>query len=393
MYNVILMSLSASIMCQSAQPQSLPANIAHQSYSDNKILNNSVKGFYNAKKNMLVGNRYGLSEQQQYAYNELDHFIQTKLLTDGSVYTNYLSINNSDLGDPVGHDVLSESAGLWLQHLAKTGSQQQFDDFYNQVKMRFYKNGQFSWIVKANGQMANTNATIDDVRIMVALRMAQQRFHDQKYIIELNQLLSTFKNQSLQNGLLVDYYDPTCKYPAPTIALNYLNIKDLGYLYYKAHVPESKLQQEAIILKNGYISNECPLYYENYNYQTGQYNNPTGQIDIIHSLMSIYNLSQLHAVKPQTLKFIKQAVATNTLYNDYDMSGKPTNTYQSAASYAIVALIAEQLNDQQLYNQAINRMLQFQVCNVNSPINGAIGDSSSLAVYSFNNLVALNALK
>lgn len=351
-----------------------------------------VDQMYHQQSSDFRNKKHELTSTQQANRKELIQFINQKLKTKGGIYTNYLPSNDDTLGNAVGHDCLSESSGLWLEHLAERGTKEQYDRFYKQVKEKFFKDGQFTWIIKSSGKRANVNATTDDVRILISLVQAQARFHDYKYQKELKSLLKTFKEQSLQDGLLVDCYDPSCHYPAHTVALNYLNIKDLGYLNRLAGVSSEKLYQEASILKNGYISDQCPLYYESYNYQTKEYSNPNGNIDILHSLLSIYNLSQLKAVNSKTIDFIKDKVDKGTLYNNYDSNGKPLNNYQSSASYAIAALIAEELGDENLYQKAIDRALQFQVHDDSNELNGAIGDAPSKALYSFNNLMTIHAL-
>lgn len=80
---------------------------------------------------------------------------------------------------------------------------------------------------------------------------------------------------------------------------------------------------------------------------------------------------------------------SGTLYGQYTREGIPTNTIQSTAIYALTAMIGSELDDQELYENSIQRMSQFQVNDAGSPLYGSFGDTKSQTVYSFDNLMAL----
>lgn len=313
------------------------------------------------------------------------------MLVNGGFVTNYKAHKDQNKTElATGHDQLSESAGLWLRHLALTGTQEQFDKFYKETKKKFFADGQFTYRINADGTKSNVNASIDDMRIINALIEAEQRFDDPKYQKEIKSLVSTFKKQSIQNGMLVDFYDVKTKKPAHQVSLYYLDIKDMGYIYKTAGLSKKDLEFEYHILKNGYISNSFPLYHTRYNYNTGKYEDGK-QINIIESLLSILYLSEIGQEKSQSIQFVKNAVTTGTLYNAYNSDGTPADKSQSAASYAIAAMIGKEIGDQKLYQQAIKIVQNFQIMNPSSPIYGGIGDQNTLQVYSYNNLMALLA--
>ena len=313
------------------------------------------------------------------------------MLVNGGFVTNYKAHKDQNKTElATGHDQLSESAGLWLRNLALTGTQKQFDAFYKETKKKFFADGQFTYRINADGKRSDVNASIDDMRIISALIEAEQRFKDPKYQKEIKSLVSTFKKQSIQNGMLVDFYDVKTKKPAHQISLYYLDIKDMGYIYKVAGLSPKDLEFEYHILKNGYISNSFPLYHTRYNYDTGKYED-SKQINIIESLLSILYLSEIGQEKSQSIQFVKNAVTTGTLYNSYNLDGTPADKSQSAASYAIAAMIGKEIGDQKLYQQAIQIVQNFQITDPSSPIYGGIGDPNTLQVYSYNNLMALLA--
>ena len=91
------------------------------------------------------------------------------LLKPGSkqtaVLTNYLpDAERKDVA--TGHELLSESSGLYLRNLAfDTG---RFDNFTSRRKT-FYDGVQFSYRIDEQGNKYNVNASIDDLRIIRSL--------------------------------------------------------------------------------------------------------------------------------------------------------------------------------------------------------------------------------
>lgn len=350
-----------------------------------------VKQVYTTNANSFKITQSPLSSDEKKDKEQLQQFLEKHMLVNGSFITNYKARKDQNKTElATGHDRLSESSGIWLRHLAMTGTQKQYDDFYRETKKQFFAKGQFTYRINADGSKSPVNASVDDMRIICSLIQAKERFKDPKYEKEIKNLVSTFKKQSIQNGMLVDFYDVDSKKPAHEVSLYYLDIKEMGYIYKIAGLPEKDLQFQYQLLKNGYISNKFPLYHTKYNYDTGKYQDGKN-INIIESLLSILYLSEIGQEKEQSIQFVKNAVTTGTLYNAYNTDGTPADKSQSAASYAIAAMIGKEIGDEQLYQQAIKIVGNFQIMDPQSLIYGGIGDQNTLQVYSFNNLMAMLA--
>lgn len=95
--------------------------------------------------------------------------------------------------------------------------------------------------------------------------------------------------------------------------------------------------------------------------------------------------------KQTSIDFVRKQVQQGTLFNSYDLNGSPVDKNQSAASYAIAALIGVAENDKELYRAAITVLNNFQIMDSSSPIYGGLGDKVTKQVYSYNNLMALLA--
>lgn len=358
-----------------------------QPISEVQTITNHVKDTYSEDANHFLMKPYHMSKLNN-KDKLLNHFLVQDMLVGDSFVTNYkVSKNQSKSELATGHDRLSESSGIWLRHLALTGTQKEYDGFYKKTKKAFFADGQFSYRINADGTRSNVNASVDDMRIIRSLVEAQARFHDDKYSKEIDNLLSTFTRQSIQNGLLVDFYDTKSQKASNEVSLYYLSIKELGYIYKKANLPLKNVEYQYQILKNGYISDEFPFYHKNYQYKTKKYVDGDS-INVIESLLSILYLSEIGEEKEESIQFIKDAVTTGTLYNAYNDKGVPVDRSQSAASYAIAAMIAREIGDEKLYQQAMMIVSNFQIMDKNSPIYGGIGDQNTLKVYSFNNLMS-----
>ena len=329
------------------------------------------------------------NEQVQNRKKLVKTFIQQKLMKDGAIITNYLP-NETEENLATGHDLLSESAGIYLLDLASTDTKGRFDAFYAKTKETFYTGTQFSYRVTDEGTKYQVNASLDDLRILRALIVAKQAFQTQDYDQEIDLLSKQFLAQSTKSNLLIDFYDEENDQQSQDISLFYLDYKTLGYIYALNGVDAKYLQYQVNIAKNGYISDEFPLYHQRYNYKTQEYQDGDS-VNIIESLLTIRYLAEVGEADPASIAFVKEHVAKGTLFNSYDLNGNAIDKNQSAASYAIAALIGYFIDDDDLYEQSIAILENFQNTDPNSVLYGGFGDSSTKEVYSYNNLMALLA--
>ena len=296
----------------------------------------------------------------------LKFFIETRLKTDGGFLTNYLpDAERKDVA--TGHELLSESSGLYLRNLA-FDTQGRFDNFYKQTKDTFYDGVQFSYRIDEQGNKYNVNASIDDLRIIRSLIEAGGHFKTDQYDQEIKKLGKSFMKTSMKDNILIDFYDSKSKQQSS----------------------ETSLQYHYQLIDDGYISDDLPLYQTEFNHQTNKYEN-NGTLNIIESLLTIVHLSEVGMAKQTSIDFVRKQVQQGTLFNSYDLNGSPVDKNQSAASYAIAALIGVAENDKELYRAAITVLNNFQIMDSSSPIYGGFGDKVTKQVYSYNNLMALLA--
>lgn len=332
------------------------------------------------------------TEEQQQKQQQLINFLDDQMMGDDGIYTNYLPTNDPNSPNATGHELLDESSGYYLIHLALTKQAQAFKNFYNKTKHVFYENGQFSYRYDpATKKRYPVNASVDDLRIMEALLLYDQQFQTDYYANELKTLFKNMQGLSLVNGNLYDYANGQTKQHAETGTLCYFNLATLRILEDGSAKEKQYYQKQLKIVENGYLGDNFPVYQTRYNYQTKKYTNDNN-INVLETLMTMEHLSAVNKLPSASLQWLTRQVMNKQLYNYYDLNGKPTMQDQSAAAYALAALIASDEKQPELYQAAIKEMLIFQINKNGSPLNGAFGDLQTKQVYSFNNVTALVAL-
>lgn len=346
-----------------------------------KMMNSSPEDFMLTfgKSNKEIQNRRSI----------LKTFIQQKLMKDGNIVTNYLP-DDEQQNVATGHDLLSESAGLYLLDLAAKDTKGRFDVFYKRTMDTFYDGTQFSYRVSDKGEKYKVNASLDDLRILRALIIAKANFETNDYDDDIQSISEKFIKNSTNDGLLIDFYDAEHDEKSQEISLFYLDFKTLGYLYQLHGIDVKYLQYQVNLAKGGYISDDFPLYHQKYSYQAEEYQDGES-VNIIESLLTIRYLAEIGEAQQSSLDFVKEHVAKGTLFNAYDLNGNPVDKNQSAASYAIAALIGYFTDDEELYKQAVSILENFQMMDATNVLYGGFGDPITKEVYSFNNLMALLA--
>lgn len=330
------------------------------------------------------------SPETQERRDNLKFFIDTKmLLPSGGIITNFLE-NTESTEVATGHEMLSESSGLYLRNLEMTDTKGRFDAYYKETKKLFYDKVQFSYRIDENGKKFPVNASVDDLRIIRALIGASARFGSEDYTKEIDTLAKNFMETSMDDNVLIDFYDVDQKKKSDSTSLFYIDLKTMGYLYKKYDVSADYLQYHYSLIENGYISDTFPFYQTRYNHKTNKYEN-TGTINVIESLLTILHLGEAGLQKQESIDFIKDQVSKGTLFNSYDLTGVPVDKNQSAAAYALAAVVGAIIHDRELYDSSILILNNFQITDPSSLFYGGFGDIRTKDVFSYNNLMALIA--
>lgn len=317
-------------------------------------------------------------------------FVQKKMTGKYGLYTNFL--DTTQKGEvATGHEILSESAGLYLCYSA---SRERKADFYDVLgKTRAYLNNgalfSYRYTPKTH-EKASMNASIDDLRLIRALFKGAVIFQDDALQKETMRYGARFVKTNIKEDQLTDFYDSKTKVQAQYITLCYIDLDALKLLPMADQQKEDLLKKQKKILANGYLSDDFPLYKTRYDYKKKAYTD-SEEINVIESLLTILHLSKESLEDPRSIEFLKKQVAMGSLYSRYDKEGNVLDQNQSTAAYALCALIAAVVHDQSFYQDAMNQLEKLQVKDTSTPLYGGFGNVETHESFSFDNLMALLA--
>ncbi|MGG7178559.1 glycosyl hydrolase family 8 [Clostridium paraputrificum] len=316
-------------------------------------------------------------------------FIDNNLKNDEwGIKTNY----NDEISDgdiTKGHSVLSESQGMMLLYYLDRDRKGEFDNTLVYVeKNMFLPNGVLSWRVE-EGESSETSATIDDLRVIKALLLGEERWGDKKYRKVALNISRGIKKELLDEGMLSDFNDGTnksdkttlCYLDLPTIKLISKLDKDYNDIY------KNSLE----IMNGGYISDEIPLYKKEYDRKSNLYDD--GDIDTLLSSIILLNRVEVGEDISKSIEWIKSKYKEDGgIFISYSKdTGKAISSIESTSIYSNLLQVASLLEDTELYNICIKKLEEYQILDVNNPIYGAYGNGNTKEVYSFDNLNALLA--
>jgi len=322
---------------------------------------------------------------------KLHHFIKNKMLTKQGIYTNYKQ-QKYRKSEARGHEMLSESSGMWLEYLAFTHRYQEFREFYKVTKKTFDQGTQFSYrYTPKTNKKSNVNATLDDLRIIRALQIYADLTGSKTYKKEAANRFAMLKDKTMSNGKIASFYDTSSHQASTEGALAYYDLSTLKYFESTSKASRKMYQKQLEVVRGGYLGDAFPLYANSYDWKNKIYSND--DMNTSEVLETIFHLSQIGEAKEVSINWLQHQVDNNTLYNTYSTNGGVVDKGHSAGSYAIAALIFASEKNSKMYHKAMDLAWKYQVTDEQSPIYGGIGIAKQNEAYSFNNLTTLLATR
>lgn len=323
---------------------------------------------------------------QGYAAGTQEFVLQAMMNEQGGMYTEY-SAEESGSGHPAGKDVLSESQGLLMQYALAADKKELFDRVYRFAKQQMQAEGLFAWYV-AEGEMAGSNAFLDDLRIYGALLEADKKWggYEQDALEVGNALLQ--KNCSKEG--FVSFYDFSSKRMGKEISLCYIDLETITQLTQQGNCPEM-LQNMQQILQDGYISDEFPFYYGSYSYESGRYSQES--LNMAEAMYTLYHLSKTGDLKESSENWILEQLRNGGIMARYTVDGEIVKDYgyESTGIYALAVLIGLNCKNEEMVTKALSRMEEIRIFDSSSFYNGAFGNIDGTGIYSFDQCVSLLA--
>lgn len=308
--------------------------------------------------------------------------IQHLLHDDGTIRTNVELQDGSELA-------LSESLGLWMEYLAEKEDSLRFKDAYDTLINKFLlKEGVIAWKIEVD-EIANTNALIDDMRIMKALFLEGERTGNKDYIETATKIAKSIVMYNRHGEHFVDFYDTDHRYANEEITLSYLDIEGFRYLSkYELISEESIKVLERFMIEipsnNGFFPKSYRVVTHTFQFDE--------MINLIDQVYTAIHLEKAGATTDEFYEWLKEEFyKENLLYGRYDRETKKRSVeYESASVYALTILYSLEKNDTRFAKDVYERMLTMQVHNQESQYYGGYVTSENVT-HSFDNLFPLIA--
>ncbi len=312
-----------------------------------------------------------------------ERFITTQLMgKDGGVHVNYSDKKGSS---PIGYDVLSEAQGLTMEYAALSENKALFDTAFGFVKTKLLnQKGLTAWFYSPADGAAASNALLDDLRILRALRAADEAWGG--YGEDAAALGDAILRYNTDDGHLVDHYDIDTGKKAARLTLCYADFEAIKLL---GEDDTALYDKTLALVEGGYIGDAFPLYYNAYDFKEGTYD--TGSIHTAEGLYTLYHLAKVGRLKPQSIAWLKEQVKSGGIKARYNTDGSVTAgyNYHSTAVYALLGLIAHTIGDKALLTQAISGMERYRINDAGDKLNGAFGNRSGADISAFDECMPL----
>lgn len=283
-------------------------------------------------------------------------------------------------------DVLSESQGLLMQYAVAQKNQELFDQLWVYVSTCMLKDGLAAWTITGEAP-SRVNALLDDLRIYQALSGAQNLWGGYETMLEEYQ--KNLAEFGMKEEQFVDFYDAENKQKADRLTLCYIDLQTMQQLAEQDTAFEQAYQSARRILVQGQISDSFPLYYSWYDYDSGKYQKD--ELNMAEAMVTLLHLAQENLLPDPTIKWLKNQMSGNGIKARMNVKGEVVSgyNYDSTAVYALIVLIADEIEDDTLRGQALRKMEKMRNNDMSLTYNGAFGMEDGSDIQSFDQLLPL----
>ncbi|MCH1624603.1 hypothetical protein [Fredinandcohnia quinoae] len=286
-----------------------------------------------------------------YFYIEKGRKIDNKVLS--TVKNHYTKVENGLIHaypDQSESQYLSESIGLYMEYLIESKNKEAFDELYYAFQQHFIVTKRGKTFIKWQlDDQTNTNALIDDVRIVAALQRASDIFHEPTYKQLAVNIRDTLTFVQKKDGYYTDFYDWSFEKPAARITLSYLT-SDFFSLF-----PNTEQTKELLILP-GYTEVFFPEYY---NIDEKSYVK-SETVHMIDQLLISRNRNNIGCNSDVFNEWLmKEWMTSHKLYGQYNRHTlQPAVSYESLSVYYYLHDYFVQFNKQKMADEVMDRAKQ-----------------------------------
>ncbi len=303
-------------------------------------------------------------------------FLRKHLLAaDGSIVSSYSARGNQVAPGPA---VYSETQGLMMLYAVAADDQALFDQLLSFVQTRMTVAGLSPWRIQG-AEKADVNASLDDLRILEALLLAEENWGG--YQQELSYRESALYRTAVQEDLLRDYVTLDRGTPSEEVTLCYLDVTAMERLANRYGKWAPAAEKARTVLAGGVISDAFPLFYPKYNEKTGQYTGDRLQMN--EALVAVYHAAKAGIDVTAALDWLETQLSEGAIFASYTLEGRPMAgyTYESPATYALLAQTALICDRDDLARRALAR-IERRRC-YTAPLAGDLGSVTDETHYTF----------
>jgi thiol-disulfide isomerase/thioredoxin len=285
-------------------------------------------------------------------------------------------------------DVLSETQGAMLEYAVLRNDRELFDKILYYVNSVMKSHGLTAWKVTEN-KPAHVNSLLDDFRIINALTAANRLWGG--YDEAIRNYTNAIDRYGVNNGYYVDFYDSKYKQYGKRFTLCYGDLQTMSELALQDEKLKEPYEKAQKLIVEGKISEDFPLYYSWYNYKTNEYEKD--DLNMAEAMVTLLHLAEADRLPEDTVTWLKEQMNREGIKARYSVDGKVLDgyNYDSTAIYALVAMIADKIGDEDLQGKALKKMEKMRIVNTAYAYHGAFGLEDGTGITSFDQIMAMLA--
>jgi hypothetical protein len=285
-------------------------------------------------------------------------------------------------------EVLSESVGLWLLYVTTIHDEKNVKETIKLLK-KYYVSPESTvyWKLDDTGRpIVQTNALIDDLRILAAIEQAANIWNRSSYKRLAQSLSNAMERYSINNGLLVDFYDRVYRKQSDTITLAYIDGAVLQQL--SNRISNKKAIEDTLTILQE--AEDTPFFPKAYHVREGYIQTP--EVHMVEQLYTALHRAQLGSSSERFFQFLQSELENGIMYGRYDSQTlAPSVPFESPSVYALTVLFALEIDENLLAQKAYEKMKKLQTLDPASPYYGGYVDERTGQTHIFDNLLPLLA--
>lgn len=309
-----------------------------------------------------------VEDQEEIDTVETEKFIYRLLQNDNGTIATYIK-NGGELDEDLvkGRESLAETLGLFMYYALNKEDQTLFDKIYKQLTDYFLENDGFvNWKLNEDGSSdVEANALIDDIRLLYALVMADEKWDKDQYMTTAVSISDYLNEYNVMNDIYTNFYDQEYDYASSNISLSYIDIQGMEDLVDRGLLNQKIVDETSEVLLEAPLKND--FYPVSYNVKDNEYSF-SDHINLVDQAILAYHYAQTGQRSEEFLTFIKNEMESRGLIHGmYDLQTKePTVDYESPAIYGFLILYALEVDENELAQAIYGRLKEFQVRDKNS---------------------------